>query len=124
MPIYNIECPKCGPVEALLAVDAPVVCNDCGSDAKRADHVSEIVPMGIIYSNSVQSKQLGRTFTSNSEYQKYLRDNELEGFDRDSAHGRRRAEEIRAESDKYVQRNGFKDTVHFRAERGRRRDIG
>ena len=115
MPLYNVRCEKCGDSESLCRGEA-IICNECGGRAEKLDSIS-FRSVGIIFSNAEESKQLGRTFTSEAEKRQYLRENSIEEIIPGSQKDLIMRDQIEAGAQKFAQTKGFPDIQAYRAAR-------
>jgi len=83
MPVYDITCPECGPVDdvftRLSTVEerGGVVCKNCGAIGEKRITLGHGGIVGVWTDKPLVSKQLGRSFSSAKELDAYCEKNNL-----------------------------------------------
>jgi hypothetical protein len=67
---------------------------------------------GVVFTNALEIKQIGRTFNSNAELREYQRTNNVELHDSSSQSWRDFKDGVREKCEKSAKKHGFRDLEH------------
>mgnify|MGYP003108400764 FL=1 len=120
MPLYCIECPKCGIIDDVFAKRATegfeYPCPECGTTSKKLP--TTFATAGIIFSNPLVINSAGLKAESNSEARKYLKDNPGTRFvDRKSSYWQNKVERLHERRNDRVKSQGYKNWNEFQTEK-------
>ena len=120
MPLYKINCPKCGVIDDVFAHRATAEqeheCPECGTMAPKLP--TTFATAGIIFSNALEINSAGVRLESNSEKRKYLEENPTCRFvERESPYWQRKVEKLHESREQKVQKKGYKDWREFQPEK-------
>ena len=130
MPLYDFKCDgTCGYFEDMfipLAKKDEAVCPDCGGSITT--RISAVITIGPMPSKPLKVKQIGREFTSNSEYKQYQRENPDSAIlSAGSSEWRNHVDRAREKAEKTARRRGYRDLAQQherrRAEKAKERGL-
>tara|TARA_Y100000389_G_scaffold189936_1_gene214222 strand:+ start:59 stop:457 length:399 start_codon:yes stop_codon:yes gene_type:complete len=112
MPLYDLRCSgECGVVEAVIPlsqIDNPTFCPECTMPAARI--VSPVTTVGAVFDKKIEFGQLGKKFSTNSEFRQYKKDHpEARFVDKNSTEWRGHYDQVRNHCDKKSKKQGFRD---------------
>ena len=126
MPLYRIDCPKCGTVDDIFSPRATTweqkhKCPDCGSMSPKM--LTTFATAGIIFSNALEINSAGLRLESNAEKRKYLKENPTCRFvERESPYWKGKTEKLHERREAKAQKSGYKDWREFQSEKKMARD--
>ena len=121
MPLYKINCPKCGVVDDIFSHQATTWekkhdCSECGTPSPKM--LTTFSTAGIIFSNALEINSAGLRLESNSEKRKYLKENPTCRFvERESSYWKGKTETLHERREVKAQRSGYKDWREFQSEK-------
>ena len=112
MPLYDFKCDKtCGYFEDMfipLAEKDAARCPDCGSTITV--RIGAVITIGPMPSKPLKVSQIGREFTSNSEYKQYQRENpDCAILSAGSTEWQNHVDMAREKAEKTARRKGYRD---------------
>tara|TARA_Y100001973_G_C5153384_1_gene309368 strand:+ start:805 stop:1215 length:411 start_codon:yes stop_codon:yes gene_type:complete len=109
MPLYDMDCPKCGHLpEEFSKVADRETCPYCKGKVTLRPTVFHTA--GIIWSNQEKSSQLGKTFETNAQKREWLKQNpNVRQFSKGDAYDREHKEWVADECHKVAQKAGYAD---------------
>ena len=123
MPAYDYRCSKgCGVFEDVIVPIEKrhdLLCPDCEQPLKMIPPV--VRTTGIVFSNALEIKQIGRSFKSNAELREYQRENKVEFHASNSKAWRDHKDWAREKCESKAKKMGFRD--HESLTRARRDSI-
>ena len=117
MPMYNMDCPKCGylPDEYSKVADRET-CPYC--KGKVTLRPTMFHTSGIIWSNQERSEQLGKTFETNAQKRKWLKEHpNVREFSKGDSFDREHKEWVANECHAVAKKAGYRDLKHMQADR-------
>jgi putative FmdB family regulatory protein len=112
MPLYDFRCDgDCGYFEDMfipLAEKDAAVCPDCGGSITT--RIGAVVTVGPMPSKPLRVKQVGREFTSNSEYKQYQRANpDCAIISAGSSEWQKHRDSAREKAERMAKKRGYRD---------------
>jgi hypothetical protein len=112
MPTYDVKCPEgCGyfnDVFSLLADLDKMVCPECHAPVVRL--ISPVRTIGPTFSKPFQVDQIGKSFESKSDWDKYQQDNpDVQILSANSQSWRNHVDSVKDRIEKKAKRQGFRD---------------
>ena len=111
MPTYDYRCPQgCGVFEDIIV---PIekrhdqICPECTHPLKMIPPI--VRTTGIVFSNTLDIKQIGRSFKSNAELRDYQRENKVELHASNSSAWRAHKDWAREKCEAKAKKMGFRD---------------
>jgi hypothetical protein len=117
MPLYDVRCTRgCGyfnDVFCLLADVDQMICPECSAPVVRL--ISPVRTIGPTFSNPMTVNQIGRTFTSKSDWDAYQRDNPgTEVLSANSKAWQDHVDAVRNKADRKAKTLGYRDRQDMR----------
>lgn len=120
MPLYTLDCSKCGIVDDVFANRATggeeYECPECGTMARKLP--TTFSTAGIIFSNALEINSAGVRLESNSEVRNYLTENPTcRLVERESSYWQNKVETLHERREAKVQKRGYKDWNNYQSEK-------
>ena len=120
MPLYDLDCPKCGiVVDVLVAQGSPTSDYPCPACTFLADKLLSVIhPSGILPSKPLEVNHAGLSLETNGDRRQYEKDNPNSRFvDRESTYWKNKVERLHSRREVRVQKQGYRDFDEFAVEK-------
>ena len=109
MPVYDIECPSHGRVnDVFFSLSDEPACPTC--DAPSRIVIAPVRTVGPMPSKPLKIKQLGKEFTSNSQWREYKQAHpDVQVLDKNDASYQEFYTEVHEKADKVAKKLGYRD---------------